>query len=155
MNLVKRLAGIAIVGLVLVAALPARASIVERVVAVVADRPILLSDVHHRALPHLRRIHEATTDATQQAALETQLMRDVLNRLIDERLIEQEALRAHVAVQPTEIDAALENIAGAAGLDVAGLVDEARKQGLAEQDYRDELRRQVLQGKLVNLIRKY
>ncbi len=78
-------------------------------------------------------------------------MRDLLNRLIDERLVEQEAVRARVAVLPAEIDAAVENIAGAARLDVHALLAEARMQGLSEQEYRDELRRHVLEGKLVNL----
>ncbi len=129
----------------------AEASIVERVVAVVGERPILLSELRHRARPHLYRILATTPDPTRQAALETELFRDLLNRMIDDRLEEQAADKAHLAVSPDEIDAALKNIATAARIQVKDLVTEAKKQGLTEQDYRDELRRQVLEGKLVNL----
>ncbi len=129
----------------------ARASIVERVVAVVGERPILLSELRHRARPHQYRILATTPDATRQAALETELYRDLLNRMIDDRLEEQAADKAHLTVSPDEIDAALRNIANTARIAVKDLVTEAKKQGLSEQDYRDELRRQVLEGKLVNL----
>ncbi len=129
----------------------ANASIVERVVAVVGERPILLSELRHRARPHLYRILATTPDTTRQAALETELFRDLLNRMIDDRLEEQAADKAHLAVSPDEIDSALKNIATSARIAVKDLVVEAKKQGLTEQDYRDELRRQVLEGKLVNL----
>jgi peptidyl-prolyl cis-trans isomerase SurA len=129
----------------------AQASIVERVVAVVGERPILLSELRHRARPHLYRILATTPDPTRQAALETELFRDLLNRMIDDRLEEQAADKAHLAVSPDEIDNALKNIATSARITVKDLVGEAKKQGLTEQDYRDELRRQVLEGKLVNL----
>jgi peptidyl-prolyl cis-trans isomerase SurA len=129
----------------------ARASIVERVVAVVGERPILLSELRHRARPHQYRILATTPDPTRQAALETELFRDLLNRMIDDRLEEQAADKAHLAVSPDEIDLALKNIATSARINVKDLVGEAKKQGLTEQDYRDELRRQVLEGKLVNL----
>ena len=129
----------------------ADASIVERVVAVVGERPILLSELRHRARPHLYRILATTPDPTRQAALETELFRDLLNRMIDDRLEEQAADKAHLAVTPEEIDAAIRNIAASARITVKDLIGEAKKQGLTEQDYRDELRRQVLEGKLVNL----
>ena len=129
----------------------ADASIVERVVAVVGERPILLSELRHRARPHLYRILATTPDPTRQAALETELFRDLLNSMIDDRLEEQAADKAHLAVTPEEIDAAIRNIAASARITVKDLIGEAKKQGLTEQDYRDELRRQVLEGKLVNL----
>jgi peptidyl-prolyl cis-trans isomerase SurA len=130
---------------------PARASIVERIVAVVGDRPILLSDLRHRARPFLFRIIVSTPNPAQQAAAETEMMRDLLNRMIDDRLEEQAADKARIVVTAEEIDTAIKNVAGQAHVRPSDLVAEAKRQGLSEQDYRDEIRRQLLEGKLVQL----
>ena len=130
---------------------PSGAAIVERVVAVVGERPILLSDLLRRAEPHVARMRDAVRDEAARAAAESELHRELLERMIDERLEEVAADRAHVAVTPDEIDGALRSIAFQARLTVAELVGEAARQGLTEQGYRDELRRQVLEAKLLEL----
>jgi peptidyl-prolyl cis-trans isomerase SurA len=127
------------------------ASIVERVVAVVGERPILLSELRQRARPHLFRIASQTQNPTQQAAAENEMFRDLLNRMIDDRLTEQAADKAHLTVTPEEVDAAIRDVAQRAHLDPRQVVAEAKKSGLSEQEYRDEMRRQVLQGKLIQL----
>ena len=129
----------------------AEASIVERVVAVIGDRPILLSDLRHRARPFLFRILVSTPNPAQQAAAETEMMRDLLNRMIDDRLEESAADKARIVVTAEEIDNAIRNVAGQAHVRPSDLIGEAKRQGLSEQDYRDEIRRQLLEGKLVQL----
>jgi peptidyl-prolyl cis-trans isomerase SurA len=129
----------------------AHATIVERVVAVVGERPILLTDLRHRARPFLSRIYATGQSAAQIAANETQMFKELLNRMIDDRLEEQAADRARLSVSLDEVDRAVSNIAAQAKIDSRALIAEAKRQGLTEQDYRDELRRQVLEGKLVQL----
>jgi peptidyl-prolyl cis-trans isomerase SurA len=129
----------------------AKATIVERVVAVVGERPILLSDLRHRAFPFLTRIFASTQSPAERAAHETEMFRELLNRMIDDRLEEQAADKAHISVSIDEVDSAIRNVATQAKLNPKDLVAEAKRQGLTEQDYRDELRRQVLEGKLVQL----
>lgn len=145
--------GLGVVGLGVVMGLarPAEASIVERVVAVVGERPILLSELRQRARPHLIRIVQQNPNASQQAAAESEMFRELLNRMIDERLEEQAADKARVSVTPEEVDNGIRQVAAGAKLTPADVLAEARKQGLSEQDYRDEIRRQVLEGKLIQL----
>jgi peptidyl-prolyl cis-trans isomerase SurA len=130
---------------------PAHATIVERVVAVVGERPILLSDLRHRARPFLSRIYAQGLSAAQIAANETQMFKELLNRMIDDRLEEHAAERARLSVSVDEVDNAVRNIAAQGKIDSKQLIAEAKHQGLTEQDYRDELKRQVLEGKLVQL----
>lgn len=130
---------------------PAEGAIVERIVAVVGERPILLSELRHRARPHLYRIAAQTQNATQQAAQENEVFRELLTRLIEERLEEQAADKAHLTVTPDEVDGAIREVAARAKIPPKELIAEAKRQGLTEQDYRDEMRRQVLQGKLIQL----
>ncbi len=129
----------------------ARGGIVEKVVAVVGERPILLSELRHRARPFLFRILVSTPNAAQQTAAESEMMRDLLNRMIDDRLEEQAADKARLVVTAEEIDNAIKNVAAQARVRPSDLVGEAKRQGLTEQDYRDEIRRQLLEGKLVQL----
>lgn len=130
---------------------PAEAAIVERVVAVVGDRPILLSELRQRARPHLFRIAVQTQNPTQQAAAENEMFRELLNRMIDERLEEQAADKAHLTVTPEEVDNGIRQVAQQNRLDPKAVVAEAKRSGMTEQDYRDEIRRQVIEGKLVQL----
>jgi peptidyl-prolyl cis-trans isomerase SurA len=148
---IKRL--LVVAGLLAGAALsrPAEASIVERIVAVVGERPILLSELRVRGRPHLWRIAASTQNPTQQAAQESEMFRELLNRLIDERLEETAADKSHISVSPEEIDNGIRQVAAQTKLQPRDVVNEAKKQGLTEQDYRDEIRRQVLEGKLIQL----
>lgn len=129
----------------------ADASIVERIVAVVGERPILLSELRIRGRPHLWRIAASTPNPTQQAAQESEMFRELLNRLIDERLEETAADKSHITVSPEEVDNGIRQVASQTKLQPKDVINEAKRQGLTEQDYRDEIRRQVLEGKLIQL----
>jgi peptidyl-prolyl cis-trans isomerase SurA len=129
----------------------ARAVIVERVVAVVGERPILLTELQRRAHTYLYRIIANSQNPAQIAAQKTEMEKVLLDRMIDDRLEEQQADRARLSVSAEEVDSGLRNIAGAAHINVEQLIEEARRQGLSEQDYREEVRRQLLEGKLIQL----
>ena len=150
-RLKKVIASAALAALALSFGQSAYASIVERIVAVVGERPILLTDLRHRARPFLSRIYASAQSPAQIAASETQMFKELLNRMIDDRLEEQAADKARISVSLDEVDNAIRNIAAQGKIDSRALIGEAKKQGLTEQDYRDELRRQVLEGKLVQL----
>lgn len=130
---------------------PSEASIVERIVAVVGERPILLSELRLRGRPHLWRIAASTQNPTQQAAQESEMFRELLNRLVDERLEETAADKSHITVSPEEVDNGIRQVAAQTKLQPKDVINEAKRQGLTEQDYRDEIRRQVLEGKLIQL----
>ncbi len=139
------------IGLSLAPIRPARAAIVERVVAVIGERPILLSELRHRARPHLIAIAAQSPTPAQQAAAESEKIRELLTRMIDDRLEEIAADKARLSISAEEVDAGIKNVAASQRLSVPDLLNEAQRQGLSEQDYRDEIRRQLLEGKLIQL----
>src|SRR5271170_3205224 len=89
----------------------ARAVIVERIVAVVGERPILLSELQRREHPFLFRILAGATNAAQIAAAKSEMEKELLNRMIDDRLEESAGDKAHLAVSAEEVDNAVRNIA--------------------------------------------
>ena len=131
---------------------PAQAVIVDRVVAVVGDQSILLSELRLRAKPQLTLLAAETGgDPTRTALAEPPILKSTLDRMIDERLLEQQAVRAHLTITPAQVDAAIENKAAALKISVAELLAAAAHQGFTEQGYRDEVRRQLIEGRLLQL----
>ncbi len=146
-----------LVGAAALVAPVARASIVERVVAVVGERPVFWTELLHRAKPSRIQIRMQAGDPNVVSVQEQEMYKELLEKMIDERLEEQQADKAHIAVSPEEIDRALSNIAAQAQqtqnrpVSVQDLLGEVRRRGMTEQDFREELRWQVLEAKLVEL----
>lgn len=85
------------------------------------------------------------------------MYKELLDNMINERLEEQQADKAHITVTPEEIDRGIANIAAQAQqqqgrpVTVQEVLAEVRRRGITEQDFRDEIRRQILEGKLIEL----
>jgi peptidyl-prolyl cis-trans isomerase SurA len=129
----------------------ASASVVERVVAVVGEQAVLLSELRDRAKPFLQQLGQQAEDEAHRAAATSQLYARLLQRMVEDELEQKAANRANLTVTATEIDEALTRIASQNGVTVARVMDEATKSGLTEVGYRQELRRQLLEAKLLNL----
>jgi peptidyl-prolyl cis-trans isomerase SurA len=129
----------------------ASAGVVERVCAVVGDRPILLTDLRERARPFLLRVHAQVPAGAQRAAASSEVFKAVLDRMIDEELERRAASRSNIVVSSAEVDEALARVAAQNNVTPEVVVSEATKSGLTERQYRDELRRQILEAKLMNL----
>lgn len=142
-------------GLVAAAALVAplaHAVVAERIVAVIGDRAILMSDLRQRARPFLVQIQAKVPAGAQQAAAESQVFRELIEKIVEEELQNQAAEKANIKVTSEEIDTAFRNIAGQEGTTTEELYRIARaSSGLTQQEYRDEIRRQILEGKMLQL----
>jgi peptidyl-prolyl cis-trans isomerase SurA len=148
------LLGVALLG---VASPRAGAIIVERVVAVVGERPVLWTDLVRRSAATRVQIRMQTHDANVVMVQEQEMYKELLDRMIDDRLEEQQADRAHISVSSEEIDRGIANIAAQAPpqqgrpVTVQDVLAEVHRRGMTEQDFRDEIRRQIIEGKLIEL----
>src|SRR5262245_44285754 len=84
------------------AAPPAQAAIVERVVAVVGDQPILLTELRQRARPFLIKIYQSVP-AAQQKVAEAEMYKELLGKLVDERVVSIAADKLNVTVTTKEV----------------------------------------------------
>lgn len=151
-RLKRAAAALALASAVFAAAPRADAVVVERIVAVIGDKPILLSELRARAKPFLVQILANVPPGAQQAAAQSQVLKDLIEKMVDEELEAQAAARASITVSSQEIENAFENIAASQGVTKEALFKAARaRNGLTEQDYRDEMRRQILEGKMIQL----
>lgn len=132
----------------LLSASAAHATIVERVVAVVGDRPILLSDVRQRTVPFYKNL---PASPSERAAAQSSLFSQMLDKMIEEELIARAAVKAQVQVTREEVDAALDRVARGNNVEVEDLFAEIEATGISRNQYRNEIRRQLIDAKVVNM----
>lgn len=125
--------------------------IIDRVVAVIDDDALFASELRERAAPFLLRIEREIAEPVRRAAATAEAHRELLRRMIDEVLFERAAKDAYVSVAPDEVDTALRSIAEQNKLTPEQVLAMAAEQGLPERAYREELRRQLLEGKLLQI----
>lgn len=127
----------------------ASADVVERVVGVVNDEALFLSELRRRSIPFLDRLAAAPTDAERTAGL-LQLYTELLDRMVDEVLIEQAAGRMQVRVTSADVDRAIQNVARENNLTEEQFWQAVQGQGFTESQYRADVRRQILRLKVIN-----
>lgn len=143
------LAGLSLAGACLLPANGA-ATVVERIVAVVGDRAILMSDLRDRATPYMARAKELPSESHRAAAI-TQLHKQLVQQLVDEELIARAARKAKIIISDQDVTSALERVAKQNKITVDRLLEEARNNGMKDGQYKDELRRQLLEARLLSL----
>lgn len=127
------------------------AVVVDRIVAVVNDEIIRLVELNEKFAPFERQIRSLGHAPEKEQELIHQKRVDVLNDMIDEKLADQQIFEAGITVGDAEIDHAVEQIKA-----INSYTDEELRQaltlsGLDMKTYREEIRKQVLRNKLVNL----
>ncbi|MCS6797253.1 MAG: SurA N-terminal domain-containing protein [Myxococcota bacterium] len=123
--------------------------VLERVVAVVDDDPVFLSELRRRAAPFLAQAARARSIVEREAAIDV-VYRQVLEQLIDERLVERAAVRMQLSVTAADVDRAIENVRRQSELDETQFWQAIAAQGMTRGQYRELIRRQLLSFRVLN-----
>lgn len=119
--------------------------LVDGIAAQVGTEVVLVSEVDRIAAPIESKIRQqGATDA--DIAL---LRSDVLDKLIERKLIGLLAKRAEIEASDFEVDDAIAGIAKENKLDVAGLKQSVEAQGLDYQAYRRRISEEIVQQKVL------
>lgn len=127
----------------------AKAEVIERVVAVVNEEAIFLSDLRKRAVPFLPQLESIDTQ-TRKMALLKQLYDDLLTALIEEELFRQTANKTGIRVSVDDVDLAIKNIQEQNQMTDPQFWEAVRSQGLDPGQYKKDLRRQLIRFKVIN-----
>lgn len=119
--------------------------VVDRVVAVVNQDVITLSELQEAVALFLQQNREKPPSPAEQPELE----RKILERLVDHQLQVQEALREKIEVSDEEVKEAVEEFVSRSGMDRPQLEAQLRRQGISWEALRRELREQLLVRKVV------
>jgi peptidyl-prolyl cis-trans isomerase SurA len=120
--------------------------LVDGIVAQVGTEVVLRSEVDRVAKPMEQKVRaKGGTDA------DIQMMRsDILDKLIERKLVALVAKRAEVDATDFEVDDAIANIAKENQLDLEGLKKSVAAEGLAWDVYRQRVKEEIIQHKVLN-----
>jgi len=128
----------------------ADAVVVDRIVAVVNDDLVTLYDLNKTFQPYEENIRALGYAPERERETLFKLRTDLLNRLIDRKLTDQVIKKNNIEVSEEEIDTTLERLKEARSLTDESLRAGLAQQGLTLEEYRNNIKQQLLRNKLVN-----
>ncbi|MGD9045232.1 MAG: SurA N-terminal domain-containing protein [Desulfobacterales bacterium] len=129
----------------------ADAVVVDRIVAIVNDDLITLFDLNQNFKPYEANIKALGYSAERERETLYKLRTDLLNKLIEEKLADQAIKKYNIEVSEQEIDSAMERLKDSRSLTDDELRAGLAQQGLTIEEYRKNLKKQLLRSKLINL----
>jgi parvulin-like peptidyl-prolyl isomerase len=123
-------------------------AVVDRVVAVVNQEIITLSEVEKRIAFQKEEI--VAEDRLERQEQKQALCRKVLNNLIDEKLIDQEAKKSGVKITGKEIEAMMEEVKRRNGITQEGLEKALAAEGLTLETYKKEIERNLQRQRFIH-----
>ncbi len=129
---------------------PAQASEVNRVVAVVGDEVITSLDLD-KVLRQIQQQVESAAAARPGEATpsEGQMRRMAMDRLIEDKIFDQEVKRAKLGVSQAELDMYVDRIKNANQMSNEEFLAQLSRRGVTPEEYKEDLKREILKHKLV------
>lgn len=128
----------------------AASEVLDRIVAVVNEDIILLSELRERMAPYTQRIRQQGLDKDKEQEVLFDVRKEMINRLVDEKLTDQEIKRNDIQVDDEEIDRTIERIKAANTFTDEDLRRFLEKDQMTMEQYREKIREQVLRSRVVN-----
>ncbi|NOX25445.1 MAG: hypothetical protein GXP59_04910 [Deltaproteobacteria bacterium] len=129
--------------------LTAKAKLVDRIVAVVNDDIITLSDLNAAGRPYFQAIMRRAP-ADRQAAELNKARKKVIGQLVDRLLIKQRAAQIGIEVSKADIDQAVASILHNNRINMKKFRHDLRAIGTSEADYRRKIKAQILKSRLIS-----
>lgn len=124
----------------------AKEELVDAVAAQVGSGIVLASEVEDITRPVLARMNGADIPESEILTLK----KDALERLIEQRLIDDVVAQLELTATDAEIDGAIENIAREAGLTKGQLAQSVAGYGMNFDDYRAKIKTEIERNKVLN-----
>jgi peptidyl-prolyl cis-trans isomerase SurA len=121
--------------------------VVEKIVAVVNDEIILLTELDQAAAPLVKG---ADPDTAEGKKAWDEGRHKALDQMIDQHLVMQQATELKLSVSAEEVERATEEVKRQNKLDDATFVEALKQQGFTMDTYRKNLKRQILELKVIN-----
>lgn len=133
---------------VLVPTYTAHAVIIDRIVAIVNGDVITLSELSTALEPVKKRI-EASARPVEREKILADAKKMVLDRLIENLLIDQEAKKSGIIVKDEEVRDAIQDFVSRRNISIDDLIKDLGKEGISFEDYKKEVKDHLLKMKLL------
>ena len=128
--------------------LSAYAGVADRIVAVVNDEVITLSELNGAFDPYRAKLEAAYEGQARDKAL-TEARETLLNRMIDALLMQQESRKTGIVVREEEVADAIKDILARSNISQEDFRKGLAKEGTTLEAYRKEIRDQLMRIKLI------
>jgi len=124
--------------------------LVDRIVAQVNDDIITLYELNRKAAPFIKRVQAMARPLEEERRMIYELREKVLNQMVDEKLTDQEIERYNIRIGEEAIDNTIEEMKKQRRMTDQQLRDSLQKEGLTMEEYRTQMKNQILRVRLVN-----
>lgn len=124
--------------------------IVERIVAVVNDDIITYLDVQKEMSSYEAQIKAVGYDPEKEQQMLYRVRNDVVNKLVDQKITDQEIKRYKITVSEEDIDNNIEQIKEGKSWTDEDFRKALEKEGMTIESYREKLKEQALRARLLN-----
>jgi parvulin-like peptidyl-prolyl isomerase len=124
-------------------------AVVDRIVAVVNNEIITLSELNHEAEPFIERV-EQSYKGTEKGRVIEETRKNVLNRMIDGILVKQEAKRLNIVVKDADVTNMLNEMLKSRKMTMEQFKEMLAKDGLSLESYMEEAKDHLVRGRLAN-----
>ena len=126
------------------------ADVIDRIVAIVDNDIVTLVQLNKETSPYMKNIESSEYSGDKKKEAIQTINKKILNALIDRSLTQQEAKKYHLDVSVVEIDNAVENVKESKSITQEEFEKALEQEGLTLKDYRENIKKQILQAKLIN-----
>lgn len=127
---------------------PLNAEIVDRIVAVVNNEVITLVELNRGLEPHLKKIEEASKGESREKIIaEARLA--MLNKMIDETLVNQEAKKLGIVVKEEDVMEAIGDMFSRRNIKMENFLKTLTKEGSNFESYKEEVKQHLMKMRLV------
>jgi peptidyl-prolyl cis-trans isomerase SurA len=123
----------------------------DRIVAIVNEDAITLSELNEALEPYARQIRASVYEPEEERKMLFSIRQDVLNRMIDDKLTNQETERLRVSVDERDVDQQIEQIKSEHFFTEEELKKALGAEGYTLEQYRKRIKEQLLRVKLINI----
>lgn len=135
-------------------------AVVGRAIAIVNNEPIFSNELEREADPFIERYKKSAPEKEQTKEKITDLKKEILNRLIEEKLLFQEAKNKKIRVTKVDIERGIEQFKEPFGVDAQGKARSASeidkkfqeqlvKEGMTQDQFNKRVEDQIMKVKLI------
>ncbi len=126
------------------------AAIVDRIVAIVNNDVITLSELEQKAAPVIQQYLKKIKKSKISDEKKKEIYAKILPQLIDEHLIEKEINKLGIKVSDRDVDATVQRICQENNISLEQLKKKLAADGFSLKDYKKEIRQQIERAQLIN-----
>ena len=128
--------------------------VIDKIVAVVNEDIITLVELNKAIKPYLAEVEKTAYSDEKKGQIINKLQNDMLQKMIEFKLTEQEAERLHIKVSDKELEASIQRFLKQENITKEELKKALVKEKMTYEEYENEMRSKILRPKLINRVIK-